>query len=243
LPADHHASTVTSVAAHCKLSLDPADYVDKGCEVIAIALVEPTIDEIRPLTKLSPQMQWFQTYFHNIPDLAFLRVVEVAFLHEPQRVVEALPLDAGNTEENKDLRARETRRVQALSPLLLDVLRMALCTFKGQTRVVAGVFAQWCGDYQMGYASFPCISCNALIAHLVAAGHWSDVGFLKPGAGAGGPNSNAPAINGVWPPVSQRASRRTSLTKARPRPLPKRFAKIQDQECFENMFGTIAFGG
>ena len=37
--------------------------------------MEPTIDEIKTFTRLSPQMQWFQTYVRNIPDIVFLQIV------------------------------------------------------------------------------------------------------------------------------------------------------------------------
>lgn len=206
---------VCDLAKHVALSTEPDTYEESYDQILALAMVRPVLDGIAPLARLTAEQQFWQRYYLNIREQAMVRVSEVATLLQPCRLVEALELGDGNEIVWEGLGQTRVRRVQALSPLLLEQLGQARVQWRGSVHLASSLIREWTGVEDGGVAlSIRCLSCNALVAHLTAKGLWRDISVLKPQPGQ---YSSSPSnlIQGVWPPRAARTWRRTQLCDVR----------------------------
>ena len=85
------SSSVQQKAQQLELSVKPEDYLDSAPAVLAIALVEPSLEGVAPLTVLSSEQQWFHDYFMRIDAISSLKIVKVAALSSPRKVSIVVP--------------------------------------------------------------------------------------------------------------------------------------------------------
>ena len=113
--------------------------------------------------------------------MCFLRGTDVVLLVRPEPLIEASGLGQGWNMLHKTV---VVNRLAKLGPVPDEALTGMQCSWRGHEGPLSAtdVLAKW-GYVYAGSPGLLCVSCNSLIAQLVARGAWLAIDMLSPTRG------------------------------------------------------------